>query len=75
MERIVVGFDGSEQAHKALERAADISNGATLAVVCAANISRLLRIPPAALPRSTRRTQRCAPRRSRRLAHTSRVAA
>ncbi len=45
MERIVVGFDGSEQAHKARERAADISNGATLAVVCAANICRLLRDP------------------------------
>ena len=45
MERIVVGFDGSEQSHKALERAADIANGATLAVVCAANVSRLLRDP------------------------------
>ena len=45
MERIVVGFDGSEQSHKALERAADIADGATLAVVCAANVSRLLRDP------------------------------
>lgn len=36
MERIVVGFDGSEQARKALERAAEIADGATLAVVCAA---------------------------------------
>ena len=45
MERIVVGFDGSEHAHKALERAADIANGATLAVVAAANVSRYLRDP------------------------------
>ena len=45
MERIVVGFDGSEQSHKALERAADIANGATLAVVCAANVARYLRDP------------------------------
>jgi nucleotide-binding universal stress UspA family protein len=33
MERIVVGFDGSEHAHKALERAADIAHGAIVAVV------------------------------------------
>ncbi len=45
MERIVVGFDGSEQSHKALERAADIADGATLAVVCAADVSRLMRDP------------------------------
>jgi nucleotide-binding universal stress UspA family protein len=45
MERIVVGFDGSEQAHKALARAADIANGATVAVVVAANVSRLMRDP------------------------------
>jgi nucleotide-binding universal stress UspA family protein len=45
MERIVVGFDGSEHARKALKRAADIANGATLAVVAATNVSRLLRDP------------------------------
>jgi nucleotide-binding universal stress UspA family protein len=45
MERIVVGFDGSEDSHKALERAADIANGATIAVVSAANIRRLMRDP------------------------------
>src|SRR5262249_4799643 len=45
MERIVVGFDGSEHSRKALERAADIANGATVAVVSAANISRLMRDP------------------------------
>jgi nucleotide-binding universal stress UspA family protein len=45
MQRIVVGFDGSEHSRKALERAADIANGATLAVVSAANVQRLLRDP------------------------------
>ncbi len=45
MKRIVVGFDGSEHSHKALERAADIANGATLAVVCSADVTRLLRDP------------------------------
>ncbi len=45
MKRIVVGFDASEHSRKALARAADIANGATLAVVCAANISRLMRDP------------------------------
>jgi len=45
MKRIVVGFDGSEQSHKALERAAELANGATVAVVCAADISRLMRDP------------------------------
>jgi nucleotide-binding universal stress UspA family protein len=45
MERIVVGFDGSEHSRKALERAADISNGATIAVVSAANVQRLMRDP------------------------------
>jgi len=45
MKRIVVGFDGSEHSRKALERAADISNGATVAVVCAADVSRLMRDP------------------------------
>jgi nucleotide-binding universal stress UspA family protein len=41
MERIVVGFDGSEHAQKALSRAADIADGATLAVVAAAGPSSL----------------------------------
>ena len=45
MERIVVGFDGSEHARKALARAADIADGATVAVVSAANVQRLLRDP------------------------------
>lgn len=45
MERIVVGFDGSEHARKALERAADIANGATIAVVSAVNVKRLMRDP------------------------------
>ena len=45
MERIVVGFDGSEHARKALARAADIANGATVAVVSAAKIERLVRDP------------------------------
>jgi nucleotide-binding universal stress UspA family protein len=45
MERIVVGFDGSEHARKALERAADIAGGATIAVVSAANVARSLRDP------------------------------
>jgi nucleotide-binding universal stress UspA family protein len=43
MERIVVGFDGSEHAHKALERAAEIAGGATLAIVSAANVKRSMR--------------------------------
>ena len=45
MNRIVVGFDGSEQSRKALERAADIANQATLAVVCAADVAKLMRDP------------------------------
>jgi nucleotide-binding universal stress UspA family protein len=45
MKRIVVGFDGSDQARKALERAADIAGGATVAVVCSADVSRLMRDP------------------------------
>ena len=45
MERIVVGFDGSEHSRKALERAADIANGATIAVVCSADVSKLMRDP------------------------------
>jgi nucleotide-binding universal stress UspA family protein len=45
MDRIVVGFDGSEHSRKALERAADIAGGATLAVVCSADVARLARDP------------------------------
>jgi nucleotide-binding universal stress UspA family protein len=45
MKRIVVGFDGSEHAHKALERAADIAGGAVVAVVCSADVSRYMRDP------------------------------
>ncbi len=45
MERIVVGFDGSEHARKALQRAADIAGGATLAVVSSAKVERLVRDP------------------------------
>ena len=45
MKRIVVGFDGSEHSRKALERAADLASGATLAVVCAADVARLMRDP------------------------------
>lgn len=49
MERIVVGFDGSDHSRKALERAADISDGATVAVVSAANVSAYLRDPSGAV--------------------------
>ena len=42
MDRIVVGFDGSEHARKALARAADIANGATVAVVSAAHVEGFL---------------------------------
>ena len=46
MERIVVGFDGSEHARKALARAADLAGDDTeVAVVCAADLARLLRDP------------------------------
>jgi nucleotide-binding universal stress UspA family protein len=45
MERIVVGFDGSEHSRKALARAAEIADGATVAVVSAAAPQRLLRDP------------------------------
>ena len=46
MERIVVGFDGSEHARKALARAADLAgDDAEVAVVCAADVVRLLRDP------------------------------
>lgn len=45
MKRIVVGFDGSEHSRKALERAADFAGGAVVAVVCSADVSRLVRDP------------------------------
>jgi nucleotide-binding universal stress UspA family protein len=45
VKRIVVGFDGSEHARKALERAADLADGASVAVVCSADVSRLMRDP------------------------------
>lgn len=45
MDRIVVGFDGSEHSRKALARAAEIADGATVAVVSAAAPARLLRDP------------------------------
>jgi nucleotide-binding universal stress UspA family protein len=45
MKRIVVGFDGSDNARKALARAAEIANGATVAVVSATSPARLLRDP------------------------------
>lgn len=43
MDRIIVGFDGSEHARKALARAVEIANGATVAVVSAAGPQILLR--------------------------------
>ena len=43
MDRIVVGFDGSEHAHKALARAVEIAGGATIAVVSAAGPQLMLR--------------------------------
>jgi nucleotide-binding universal stress UspA family protein len=49
MNRIVVGFDGSEHSHKALERAADLADGAVIAVVCAADVSPLMRDPAGAV--------------------------
>src|SRR5947209_526556 len=45
MDRIVVGFDGSDHARKALARAVEIAGGATVAVVSAASPQRLLRDP------------------------------
>jgi nucleotide-binding universal stress UspA family protein len=45
MKRIVVGFDGSDNARKALERAAELAHGATVAVVSATSPARLLRDP------------------------------
>jgi nucleotide-binding universal stress UspA family protein len=49
MDRIVVGFDGSEHGRKALARAAEVANGATIAVVAAANVARLMRDPAGGL--------------------------
>ena len=46
MKRIVVGFDGSEHARKALERALELAGDETsLAVVATADVSRLMRDP------------------------------
>jgi nucleotide-binding universal stress UspA family protein len=42
MDRIVVGFDGSEHSRKALERAVEIANGATVAVVSAVHVEGFL---------------------------------
>jgi nucleotide-binding universal stress UspA family protein len=43
MRRIVVGFDGSEHARKALERAAELAGDETsIAVVSAADVTKLL---------------------------------
>jgi nucleotide-binding universal stress UspA family protein len=42
MDRIVVGYDGSPHSRKALERAADISHGATVAVVSSAHVEGFL---------------------------------
>jgi nucleotide-binding universal stress UspA family protein len=49
MERIVVGFDGSENSKKALARAAEIANGATVAVVSAIKVELLIRDPSGAV--------------------------
>ena len=46
MDRIVVGFDGSEHSQKALERAVDIADGAALTVVSAAGVSQIARHAP-----------------------------
>jgi nucleotide-binding universal stress UspA family protein len=47
MERIVVGFDGSDDARRALERAVEIAKdtGARLSIVSSAKLSRLMRDP------------------------------
>ena len=45
MKRIVVGFDGSDNGRKALARAAEIANGATVAVVSATSPQTFLRDP------------------------------
>lgn len=49
MERIVVGYDGSENSKKALARAAEIANGATVAVVSAIKVELLIRDPSGAV--------------------------
>lgn len=46
MQKIVVGFDGSEHARRALERAIALAkDGATITVVSAAAVTRLMRDP------------------------------
>lgn len=50
MKRIVVGFDGSDNARTALARAAEIANGATVAVVSATSPARLATRDPAVSP-------------------------
>ena len=47
MDRIVVGFDGSEHSQRALERAVMIAKatGASVAVVSSAKVSQLMRDP------------------------------
>jgi nucleotide-binding universal stress UspA family protein len=50
MQRIVVGYDGSEHSQKALERAANIAGEAAITVVCAAGISELSRHAPGMTP-------------------------
>lgn len=45
MKRIVVGYDGSDNGRKALARAAEIANGATVAVVSATSPSTFMRDP------------------------------
>jgi nucleotide-binding universal stress UspA family protein len=45
MERIVVGYDGSDHAERALDRAIELSDGAELVVVSAASLTRMTRDP------------------------------
>jgi nucleotide-binding universal stress UspA family protein len=45
MNRIVVGYDGSEPARRALDRAVELADAAVVAVVCAADVSPLVRDP------------------------------
>jgi len=52
MDRIVVGFDGSEHSLKALARAADLANSAEIVVVSAAG-PHLLRHAPGEIPVDT----------------------
>jgi nucleotide-binding universal stress UspA family protein len=49
MERIVVGYDGSEHSQKALERAAELASGAEITVVSAAG-PHLFRHAPGEVP-------------------------